>query len=333
MKKKFWKNHRVFITGNTGLLGYWVTKYLVESGASVTALVHSRVPRPFIDTFSKADVIKGSIIDYKKILSILKKKRIETVFHLAAQTISPTANKNPIFTFETNIEGTWVILEACRQVKSIERIIIASSDKAYAEDEKLPYTEKSRLAGIRPYSVSKTCADYIASAYYHSYNLPLCITRCGNFFGGGDLLFSRLAPSVIRSGLLNKELIIRSDGKFERDFFYVEDGMLATVQLAEKMSQNKKIIGEAFNFSYGEPIRVLDFVQKILDRMGSKTRPRVLNQATNEIRSQYMSADKAKKILGWKPQYTLDMGIDKTVDWYKELFNDKRNIKIYAKTK
>ena len=319
MKKDFWKGRNVFITGATGLLGYWVTKYLVEAGAQVTALIHRGVPEVFNETFSKVNIVKGDITDYEKILSALSDNKIETVFHLAAQTISPTANKNPIPTFKTNIEGTWVVLEACRNTQGIGRIVVASSDKAYGEEEVLPFTEKARLNGIRPYTVSKSCADLIATAYQKTYGMPICITRCGNFYGGGDLLIERLVPSAIKAAMKGEELVIRSDGKFVRDFFYVEDGALATILLAESM-EKKEIWGEDFNFSYEKPITVIDFVNIFFNKIGSSKKPKVLNEPLNEIREQYLSCEKARKMLLWTPTFSFEEGIEKTIAWYKDFF-------------
>lgn len=320
MKKKFWKDRNVFITGSTGLLGYWVTKYLTESGARVIALIRREIPKPFLKTFSTVRATKGTIVDYDTILSTLKKHKIQTVFHLAAQTISPIANKDPRSTFEVNIKGTWTVLEACRNASNIQNIVVASSDKAYGEDVALPYNEESRLNGKHPYTVSKSCADLIAQAYFATYDLPICITRCGNFFGGGDLLFNRLVPSVVKAGLLNEQLLIRSDGKIVRDFFYVEDGMLATLHLAEIMCDKKNILGHAFNFSYEMPMTVLDFVNVILKRMKSSVSPTILNKATNEIRKQYLSSKKARKLLGWKPHFAMEQGVDRTILWYIDYF-------------
>jgi CDP-glucose 4,6-dehydratase len=320
MKKTFWKNRKVFITGSTGLLGYWLTKQLVQSGAQVTILIRRDIPLAFQKEFAQVKQVKGTITNYNILLQTLKKHKIQTVFHLAAQTISPVANKDPRSTFETNITGTWNMLEACRNTSTIENIVVASSDKAYGESEPLPYTEESRVIGIRPYSVSKACADFLAQTYFESYNLPVCITRCGNLFGGGDLLFSRLTPSVVSAGLKKEELLIRSDGKFIRDFFYVEDGMLATVHLAEMMCAKKELIGQAFNFSYETPITVLDFVKMILQKMNNPVKPKILNQASNEIRNQYMSAQKAHTLLGWKPHFTIETGIERTLDWYIDYF-------------
>lgn len=324
MSKKFWRKRNVFITGSTGLLGSWITKYLVNYKANVTVLIHSDIPKAFTDIFSNVNVVKGEVTDYEKILSILKKYDIETVFPLAAQTISPIANKNPLSTFETNIKGAWITLEACRNTRSVRRIVFPSSDKAYGEEESLPYTEDSRLTAKRPYTVSKSCADLIAQTYYASYSLPICITRCGNFFGGGDLQFDRLVPSVICSALFDKHLVIRSDGKYVRDFIYVEDGARASLQLAEAMD-NPKIWGNAFNFSYEKPITVLELVDKILKKMDSSLKPEVLGLSLNEVRDQYLSSKKAKKMLGWTPSFDLEKGLGLTIKWYKEYFKNNKS--------
>lgn len=319
MSKKFWKGRKVFVTGSTGLLGSWITKYLADYDANIVALIHKNIPEPFVKFFSQVTLIKGNVTDYKKILYTLNKYNIETVFPLAAQTMSPIANEDPLSTFETNIQGAWVILEACKNSKSVKRIIFPSTDKAYGEEELLPYTENSRLTAKRPYTVSKSCADLIAQAYYASYNLPICITRCGNFFGGQDLRFDRLVPSIIVAAFFNKPLIIRSDGKYTRDFMYVEDGARASIELAESMD-NQKIIGNAFNFSYEKPLEVLELVDSILKKLKSPIKPRILGLSLNEVRDQYLSSQKAKKLLGWKPSFTLDEGIELTIKWYRDYF-------------
>lgn len=319
MNSKFWKNRNVFITGSTGLLGSWITKYLVECEANVVVLIRKDIPAPFAKTFSNVTKLKGEVTDYNKIFSILKKYNIETVFPLAAQTISPIANKDPLPTFETNIKGAWVTLEACRNSSSVKRIVFPSSDKAYGEEEPLPYTEDSKLSAKRPYTVSKSCADLIAQTYYASYNLPLCITRCGNFFGGQDLRLDRLVPNTIIAALFNKPLIIRSDGKYIRDFMYVEDGAQASLELAEAMD-NPKILGNSFNFSYEKPIEVLELVELILKKMGSPIKPNVLGEKLNEVRDQYLSSKKARDLLHWNPKFSLDEGLELTIRWYKDYF-------------
>lgn len=320
MNRKFWKNKNVLITGSTGLLGYWVIKNLVEAEANVTALIHRGVPKVFKPTFSKVNIVKGDITDYKKIASTLKKNRIEIIFHLAANTNIPEAYLNPLPMFDANVKGAWVVLEAARQNKKIKAILFASSDKAYGDGEKLPFTEKTYLKGKHPYNASKSCSDLIAQSYFTTYSLPLCITRCGNFYGGGDLNFQRLIPSVIKAVLFKKPLVLRSDGKDIRDFFYVEDGARASIELVEAMYKNPKIIGQDFNFSNGKPLTVLELVELILKKMNSTVLPEIQGQAKGEVRSQYLSSKKARTKLGWKPSFTLETGLIRTIDWYKEYF-------------
>jgi len=242
------------------------------------------------------------------------------VFHLAAQTIVGIANNNPISTFETNIAGTWALLEACRRSPSIGRILVASSDKAYGDQEKLPYSEDTPLEGRHPYDVSKSCADLISKAYSVTFDLPVVVTRCGNFYGGGDLNWNRIVPGTIRSALRNERPIIRSDGTFLRDYVYVEDGAAAYMLSAEKMAENPKLNGEAFNFSNENPISVLDLVRQILALMNSGLEPVIQDRAKNEIRHQYLSATKARRELGWKPLFGLDEGLRCTVEWYNRFF-------------
>jgi len=242
---------------------------------------------------------------------------IDTVFHLAAQTIVGIANLNPLSTFETNIAGTWTLLEACRRSSTVSSIVVASSDKAYGDQEKLPYSEETPLEGRHPYDVSKSCADLIAHAYSQTYGLPVAVTRCGNFYGGGDLNWNRIVPGTIRSVICQERPIIRSDGTFLRDYLYVEDGAAAYMQLAEQMSQKPELRGQAFNFSNENPVTVLSLVERILRLMGSELQPIILNKAANEIREQYLSAGKARQTLGWRPLFALDEGLRRTVDWYR----------------
>lgn len=320
--KNFWKNRNVFVTGCTGLLGSWLVKYLLERKAKVVGLIRDEVPDSNLQRLrlgAHMTLVRGSLEDYYLINRIINEYEIETVFHLAAQTIVTVANRNPISTFEANIKGTWNILEACRHSKMIKQVIISSSDKAYGEKEKLPYRESDPLKGLHPYDVSKSCADLIAQTYYKTYNLPVCITRCANLYGGGDLNFSRIIPGTIRSAFYNEPLIIRSDGKYSRDYFYVEDAALALLTLVEKMHE-KNIVGEAFNFSSNAHLAVLKLVNRILKIMKKKLKPRIINETKHEIRNQYLSIEKAKRILGWSPRYSLDSGLAKTINWYIEYF-------------
>ena len=319
MVNKFWNNKNVFVTGGTGFLGSYLVKKLVNHGANVTILVRDYIPQSNIyigEEYKKVNFVHGSLEDYLLIERILGEYEIETVFHLAAQAIVGVANRNPLGTFISNIEGTWNILEAARKSPLIKQVIVASSDKAYGDQEKLPYDENMPLQGKHPYDVSKSCADLIAQTYYETYKLPVCITRCGNLYGGGDLNFNRIIPQSIQS-ILNKEApVIRSDGSFIRDYFYVEDAVEAYINLAEKVVE-LSLGGQAFNFSNEIQLTVLELVNKILKIMGSDIKPIILNQGSNEIIHQYLSAKKARMVLGWSPNHTIDEGLSKTIEWYK----------------
>lgn len=323
----YWRDRNVLVTGCTGLLGSQLTGMLVERGANVVGLVRDMVPKSnLIQTgiFDRINIVRGSVEDYFTVERTLNEYEIDTVFHLAAQTIVGIANNNPLSTFESNIKGTWSVLEACRRVPTVKKMVTASSDKAYGDQEKLPYDETSPLQGSHPYDVSKSCADLLAHAYYDTYKLPVCVTRCGNFYGPGDLNFNRIVPGTIWSVLKGEAPTIRSDGTYIRDYFYVKDGALAYLHLAEKM-QDPKIHGEAFNFSNELQITVLELTTKILKLMGkTDMKPVVLNQASNEIKHQYLSAKKAREMLGWESKYDIDDALKETIAWYKELFKAEK---------
>ena len=316
-----WRNRNVFITGCTGFLGSWLTEALVDRGANVIGLVRDNVPRANFSRLrldKRICTVRGELENYVLLERIINEYEINTVFHLAAQTIVTIANRNPLATFEANIKGTWNLLEACRRNSTVERIVMASSDKAYGEHEILPYTEEGQLKGSHPYDVSKSCADLIAFAYYNTYRLPVCVTRCGNFYGGGDLNFNRIVPGTIRSVIFNEPPIIRSDGTLIRDYIYIHDAVEAYLLLAESM-ERLSIQGKAFNFSNEIQLNVLDLIRKILELMEREDlEPVVLNETEGEIKHQYLSAEKARKILGWEPKYTLEEGLKETIDWYKE---------------
>ncbi len=320
----FWKWKNVFITGCTGFLGYWLTDYLLKEGATITGLVRDSVPQSSFFHYKlneRVSVVRGEVENFLLLERIINEYEIDTVFHLAAQPIVGTANRNSLATFETNIKGTWNILEACRRSHPlVKRIVVASSDKAYGVQEDLPYTEKAPLQGSHPYDVSKTCADLIASSFFTSYHLPVAITRCGNFYGGGDLNFNRLVCGTIRSVLHNKPVIIRSDGTPKRDYIYIQDAVSAYCTLAEKLEE-KSLYGEAFNFSGGKPLSVMDMTNAILTLMGKKDHPvEILNQSSGEIKDQYLSIEKAQKTLQWTPHYSLEEGLRETIDWYHSFF-------------
>lgn len=325
--KEFWQDRPTFVTGGTGLVGGWLVSRLLRAGADVICLVRDWVPQSELVRASLIDQVKvarGDVRDQAMLERVLGEYEIDTVIHLAAQTIVGIANRNPVSTFETNIAGTWSLLEACRRSPVVRQIVVASSDKAYGEHEQLPYSEDAPLMGNHPYDVSKSCADLIAQTYAATYDLPIAVTRCGNFYGGGDLNWNRIVPGTIRSALRGQRPIIRSDGEYVRDYFYAEDGALANMLVAERLSEDPELRGEAFNFSNEIQVTVRDLVGRILTLMDSGLEPEVRNEATNEIRHQYLSAAKAKRVLGWQPRYTLEDGLQRTIDWYKSFFEIRR---------
>jgi CDP-glucose 4,6-dehydratase len=319
----FWLDRPTFVTGGTGLVGGWLVRRLTEAGAEVVCLVRDWVPQSELvrsGLLAGVRVARGDVRDQALLERILGEYEIDTVIHLAAQTIVGIANRNPVSTFETNVGGTWALLEAARRSPSVRQIVLASSDKAYGDQERLPYDETTPLNGRHPYDVSKSCADLIATAYAVTYNLPVGVTRCGNFYGGGDLNWNRVVPGTVRSVIRGERPVVRSDGTFVRDYFYVEDGAAAYMLLAERLAADPTLRGEAFNFSNEEERTVLDLIRKILARMGSDLVPEVRNEASNEIRHQVLSAAKARCVLGWKPLYGLDEGLDRTIAWYRAYF-------------
>jgi CDP-glucose 4,6-dehydratase len=319
--RSFWRDRPTLVTGGTGLVGGWLVRRLIEHGADVICLMRDWVPQCELvrsEVIEQVKVARGDVRDQAVLERTLGEYEIDTVIHLAAQTIVGIANCNPISTFETNIAGTWAMLEACRRSPRVKQIVVASSDKAYGDQEKLPYNETTPLQGRHPYDVSKSCADLIASSYAVTYGLPVAITRCGNFYGGGDLNWNRIVPGTIRSVLRNERPVIRSDGNFTRDYFYVEDGAAAYMFLAERLARDSSLCGEAFNFSNELQLTVADLVQRILGLIGAALRPDVRNEASNEIRHQYLSAAKARERLQWTPQFTLDDGLRRTIQWYQQ---------------
>lgn len=316
----FWNRRVTLVTGATGLLGGWLVRHLVREGATVVALVRDWVPDAMLvqdGLDRRVRIVRGQVQDQEEMERILGEHEIDTVFHLAAQTIVGIANRNPVSTFESNIKGTWALLEACRRSPLVRQIVVASSDKAYGAQPVLPYTEETPLHGQHPYDVSKSCADLIAQSYAHSFGLPVCVTRCGNLYGGGDLNFNRLIPGTIDLVLRGEAPIIRSDGQFVRDYFYVEDAAEAYARLAECMAEDRAICGHAFNFSSDQPATALEVVETVLMTLNSDLRPVVLNQATNEIREQHLDSSKARRMLDWQPRHTLVEGIAATIPWYQ----------------
>lgn len=318
----FWRDRPTLVTGATGLVGGWVVRRLLHEVADVVCLVRDWVPDCLAVQDGLLDTVKtvrGDVRDQALLERVLGEYEIDTVIHLAAQTLVPVANRNPVATFETNIAGTWAILEAARRSPKVKQIVLASSDKAYGEAEKLPYDENTPLCGRHPYDVSKSCADLIAQTYAETYGSPVAITRCGNFYGPGDLNWNRIVPGTIRSVIRGDRPLIRSSGKHIRDYFYVEDGAAAYLLLAEKLASNPNLRGEAFNFSNETQVSVLDLVHNLLDLMDSPLEPDIRNEASHEILHQSLSAAKARRELGWQPLFTLDEGLRKTITWYTEL--------------
>lgn len=316
----FWTQRRVFVTGATGLLGSWLTQELVASGADVVCLIRDWVPQSRFLTEAvdrHATIVRGELEDFDIILRAINEYEIDTVFHLGAQTIVGTAARSTLSTFEANIRGTWNVLEASQQCRRlVNRVIIASSDKAYGQHEALPYTEDTPLQGRYPYDVSKSCADLLSLSYFHTYGLPVLVTRCGNLFGGGDLNFNRLIPGTIRSALQGDRPIIRSDGTFVRDYFYVRDAVAAYMRAAEQL-EDLQLAGEAFNFGNETPLSVVEIVEQTLALMGlTDLSPVILNQASNEIPRQYLDCSKARARLSWEPKFSIEDGLRECIDWY-----------------
>lgn len=315
-----WRDRPTLVTGATGLVGSWLVRRLLEAGADVTCLVRDDVPRSELRQarlLERVNVVRGDVRDQALLERALGEYEIDTVFHLAAQTIVGIANRNPVSTFESNVGGTWALLEAARRSPRVKGVVLASSDKAYGDHERLPYDEAAPLQGRHPYDVSKSCADLIAQTYAHTYGLPVVITRCGNFYGGGDLNWNRIVPGTIRAVLRGERPVIRSDGLSVRDYFYVEDGAAAYMTLAERLAADPALRGEAFNFSNESQVTVLELVRRILAALGATVEPDVRNEASNEIRHQYLTARKARERLGWAPLFSLEQGLSRTVSWYR----------------
>jgi CDP-glucose 4,6-dehydratase len=322
----FWLDRPTLVTGATGLVGSWLVARLAEAKADVVCLVRDWVPGSQLVRSKQLDrlkVVRGDVNDQALLERVLGEYEIATVIHLAAQTIVTIANRNPVSTFETNIAGTWALLEACRRSPRVAQIVLASSDKAYGDHTELPYTEETPLAGQHPYDVSKSCADLIAQTYANTYGTPVVITRCGNFYGGGDLNWNRIVPGTIRSVLRGQRPIIRSDGTFIRDYFYVEDGAIAYMLLAEKLAADPSLKGRAFNFSNEIQIDVRQLVDRILSLMNSRLEPDIRNEVSNEIVHQYLSAAAAQRDLGWRARFSLEEGLGRTISWYRDFFSSE----------
>ncbi len=321
----FWEGKKVFVTGAFGFLGSWLSAELVRQKAEVVALMLDRVPDSTLvrsGTEAKVGVVSGNLSDYEEMLRVFNEFEIECCFHLGAQPIVTVANRNPLSTFNSNIKGTWNILEAARNSRLLKGLVVASSDKVYGDNKSLPYREDFPLNASHPYDVSKTCTDVLSRSYFRTYGVPLAIARSGNFYGGGDINFDRLIPGTMKSLAKGEQPIIRSDGKFVRDFFYVKDAVGAFLALGESV-QKPEVKGHAFNFGTENHYAVLEIVEKLIALSGKDLKPKILNQASNEIREQYLDCSKAKKLLGWKSSTGIDTGLRETFKWYSDFFSSR----------
>lgn len=319
-----WTHRRVLVTGATGMVGSWLVKQLLAEGAYVVALVLDLDPQSELvrsGDLENCAVVNGSLEDFASLERAINLHETDAVFHLGAQTLVEVAHRYPLATWESNVRGTYNLLEACRtHTQLVDRIVIASSDKAYGEAESLPYTEESPLAARHPYEVSKACGDLLALSYHHTYGLPVAIARCGNVFGGGDLNWSRIVPGTIRALLHEERPVLRSDGTFSRDYVYVKDAVRAYIDLAEAIGRNG-VAGQAFNFGNESPLTVLEIVGTIKRLMGRETvEPLIEARAVGEIGAQWLSSKKAQAELGWAAHFTLDGGLAETIHWYEEYF-------------
>ena len=319
----FWINRPTFVTGATGLIGGALAKQLVDAGADVVCLVHDWVPQCELIRSHLIDdvkVVRGDVRDQAVLERALGEYEINTVIHLAAQSIVKVANEDPAGVLDANVRGTWSLLEACRARPGVRQIVLASTDKVYGDVDLLPYTEDMPLLARYPHDVSKACADMIAMSFAATYNLPVAMTRLPNVYGGGDLNWNRIIPGTVRSTIRGQRPRISSNGKFVRDYLYVDDAAAAHLLLAERLCDSPQLGGHAFNISNETRLTVLELVERILDLMGSDLQPDVQNTAKNEILDQYLSAAKARECLNWQPVYSLDEGLQRTIEWYKDYF-------------
>lgn len=316
-----WAESTTLVTGATGLVGSWLVRELLARGTHVVALIHDADPQSELfrgGDLARVVVVNGALEDAGCIERAINEHEVDTVVHLGAQALVGPALRSPVWTFDVNVRGTYLLLEACRQSATlVKRVVVASSDKAYGQHPSLPYTEDMPLLARHPYDVSKSCTDLLAQCYFHTYDLPVAIARCGNIYGGGDLNWSRLVPGTIRSVLRGERPIVRSDGKFVRDYLHVLDAVSGYLALAERASL-PGVAGLPFNFSSEAPVTVLDVVAQVQELAGTALEPAILNRAHNEIPSQHLCAARARTVLGWKPSYDLRSGLEVTLPWYRD---------------
>lgn len=320
-----WADRSVLVTGANGFIGSWLTARLVDEGAHVVALVAGQDPRSEYVRASlatKVATVPGVLQDAEVLDRAVIGHEVDTVFHLGAQTIVGAAHAEPVATFEANIRGTYLLLDACRRAGSVRRVVVASSDKAYGTVADLPYAESTPLHGVHPYEVSKSCTDLLAQAYAISYSLPVAIARCGNVYGGGDLNWSRIVPGTMRSLLRGKTPVLRSDGTFVRDYLHVDDVVAGYLALAEWLDEAGPSPDMAFNFSDESPRTVMEIYEAVNLALGTHVEPRILGEASGEIHDQYLDAGRAQRVLGWKAEVDLDDGMSRTARWYRRLLDE-----------
>ncbi len=310
----------VLVTGAYGLLGSWLVKALLDADASVTVLRRDDAPRSALSRMgleARIDIVHGDVCTDGLLARTLAEYEVDSVFHLAAQTIVPTANRSPISTFETNIRGTWLLLEACRHY-GVQRVLVASSDKAYGRHAQLPYREDFALRPVYPYDVSKAATDLLARSYWHTWQLPVAVTRFANVYGGGDTNRSRLVPEAVGAALAARAPVVRSDGSPERDFLYVEDAAAAYIAIWAALGRGQGR-GEAFNAGGGRAHRVLDVVELICRLAGTGVEPDVRGAGTppGEIDRQWVDYGKLRQLTGWEPAVALEEGLRRTIEWHR----------------
>jgi CDP-glucose 4,6-dehydratase len=312
----------VLVTGSYGLLGSWLVKALLDRGAAVTVVRRDQAMSALTleGTEARVNVLNGDVVDGDFIRRALVEYEVDTVFHLAAQTLVGAARRSPAGTFETNVRGTWTVLEACR-LENVARVVVASSDKAYGQQDRLPYREDFPLLATFPYDVSKAATDMIARSYWHTYDLPVAVTRFANLYGGGDLNRSRLVPEAVAAALQGRPPVVRSDGGPERDFLYVEDAVDAYLRILDALDSegNGSARGEAFNAGGGSPHSVLEVVSLVCELAGSALAPDIRGEGTpeGEIERQFVDASKLRETTGWEPRVDLREGLRRTLEWYR----------------
>lgn len=315
----FWTNRKVFVTGGTGLMGRWLINELQQAGADLFVLLRRDLPAAAAGNAGRCTAITGDIRDLEAIRQALTGHEIDTVFHLAAQAIVGKAKADPAGTLDTNVRGTWSVLEAARS-SQVRQIVVASSERAYGS-RSISYDETYPLEGRQPYDCSKSCGDLVTMMYASTYKLPACIVRCANLYGGGDLNFDRVIPGVIQATIKGKPFVIRSDGKFIRDFLYVKDAALGCMLAAERLAEDRTLAGEAFNLSMEVRLTVKEVVSLVLRLMNREDiQPVTLNEASSEHRERYIQSAKARQQLNWQPAYSLEEGLRETIEWYRKYF-------------